>query len=117
MSKKEEVEKYLKELKQKIEIFGILIWDNRDKNRQALLDLEITPNQRIDLIMKLCFKDYVEGPLEEKMYGLLSMWVFGITVKEKEIYVKVSMGRENSKAVCISFHVAEYKLKFPFKTE
>ncbi len=117
MNKKQEVEKYLKELKQKIEIFGILIWDNRDKNRQALLDLEITPKQRVDMIVKLGFMDYVEGPLEEKIYGILPMWVFGITIKGTEVYIKVSMGRENSKAVCISFHIAEYQLNYPLKTK
>mgnify|MGYP001114138940 CR=1 FL=1 len=117
MNKKQEVEKYLKELKQKIDIFGILIWDDRGKNRQTLFELEITPRLREEFIMKLTYFDYVEGPLEEKIYGMLPMWVFGITIKGAEVYIKVIMSRENSEAVCISFHVAEYQLNYPLKTK
>jgi hypothetical protein len=117
MATQKEIEQYLTDLKQKIKIFGILIWDDRGKNRQALLDLEITPNQRIEEILKLSVENYVEGPLDEKMHGILPMWVFGIMLKSKEIYVKVSMGVENNQAVCISFHVAEFIMSFPFKTK
>lgn len=59
----------------------------------------------------------MQGPLEGKMHNILPMWVFGIILKEKEIYIKVSMGVENTQAVCISFHVAEFKMSFPFKTK
>lgn len=117
MATRKEIEQYLTDLKQKIKIFGILIWDERGKNRQALLDLEITPNQRIEEILKLSVENYIQGPLDEKMHGILPMWVFGIMLKGKEIYVKVSMGVENTQAVCISFHVAEFEMSFPFKTK
>jgi hypothetical protein len=43
------------------------------------------------------------------------MWVFGKQVKKKEVYIKVSMGIENTGAVCISFHIAEHPIKYPFK--
>jgi len=41
MASKQEVEKFLKELNVKIEIFGILFLDDRGKNAQTLHDLEI----------------------------------------------------------------------------
>ncbi len=44
------------------------------------------------------------------------MWVFGPVFKEKEIYVKISIGRENDKVICISFHKVESKMYYPFKT-
>ena len=115
MASKQEVEKYLKELKVKIGIFGILFLDYRGKNQQALHDLEISPAKRKDIIATLKAEDYTEGPLEEKMHGILPMWIFGKEVKKKEVYIKVSMGSENNSAVCISFHIAEHPMNYPYK--
>ena len=115
MASKQEVETYLKELKVKIDIFGILFLDDRGKNQQTLHDLEISPAKRKEIILSLKLEDYSQGPLEEKMRGLLSMWVFGKQVKKNEVYIKVSMGIENGSAVCISFHKAERAMNYPFK--
>lgn len=115
MISKQEVETYLTELKVKVEIFGILYRDDRGKNQQTLHDLEISPARRKEIITGLKVVDYSEGPLEEKMHGILPMWIFGKEVKGREIYIKISMGLENNKAVCISFHIAEYPMNYQFK--
>jgi hypothetical protein len=115
MASKPEVEKFLKELKVKMEVFGILFLDDRGKNQQALHDLEISPARRKEIIITLKLEDFSEGPLEEKIRGILPMWVFGREVKQKEVYIKISMGLENSSAVCISFHVAEHPMNYPYK--
>ena len=115
MVSKQEVEKYLKELKVKMKIFGILFLDDRGKNQQTLHDLDISPVQRKEIISNLKIDDFSEGPLEEKMRGILPMWVFGKVVKKKEVYIKISMGIENSSAVCISFHLAEHPMNYPYK--
>ena len=60
MATKEQVEEFLRDLKQKIRIWGILYRDDRGKNAQTLADLELSP-------------------------------------------------------VCISFHLSEYSLNYPFK--
>jgi len=41
------VKKFLDELKVKIEVYGVLFKDDRGKNLQTLIDLEITARQRI----------------------------------------------------------------------
>ncbi|MGE4587086.1 MAG: toxin [Mangrovibacterium sp.] len=82
---KHEVESYLKRLKEKIKIFGILLLDDRGKNQQTLFDLEISPNKRREVINSLKAEDYSEGPLKEKMRGILPMWVFGKEVRKREI--------------------------------
>lgn len=45
MNKEDEVSLFLKRFKDKAKIFGIVFRDDRGKNTQALLDLEITPPQ------------------------------------------------------------------------
>lgn len=117
MSSKQQVENYLKQLKLKIRIFGILIRDDRGKNRQTLNELEISNDNCKEIISSLKPQNYSEGPLEEKMLGILPMWVFGKIVKDNEVYIKVSMGIENSQAVCISFHISEHAMNYPFKNE
>ena len=114
MTTKAEVERFLKDFKVKTGIFQI-IYMNRGKNAQALLDLDISPNRRTEIIEKLTTEDYSEGPLEENMRGLPPMWVFGKMVKKQEVYIKISMGRENSNTICISFHLAEHSMNYPFK--
>ena len=115
MASKQEVETYLKELKVKMDIFGILFLDDRGKNQQTLHDLEISPAKRKEIISSLKAEDYSQGPLDEKMRGILPMWVFGKQVNKKAVYIKVSMGIENNGAVCISFHIAEHPMNYPFK--
>jgi hypothetical protein len=115
MASKQEVQQYLKELKVKMEIFGILFLDDRGKNQQTLHDLEISPAKRKEIISSLKAEDYSQGPLDEKMHGILPMWVFGKQVKQKEVYIKVSMGIVNHGAVCISFHIAEHPMNYPYK--
>lgn len=115
MASKSEVETYLKELKVKMEVFGILFLDDRGKNQQTLHDLEISPIKRKEILSSLIAEDYSQGPLEEKMRDILPMWVFGKQVKKKEVYIKVSMGIANSNAVCISFHIAEHPMNYPLK--
>jgi len=95
MASRQEVEKFLKELKVKTEVFGILFLDVRGKNQQALHDMEISPAERKEILANLRPEDYSEGPLEEKMRGILPMWIFGKEVKQKEVYIKISMGIEN----------------------
>lgn len=44
MVTKEQVEQFLEELHAKMQIFGILFRDDRDKNRITLQELEIIPS-------------------------------------------------------------------------
>ena len=110
-----DIESFLIDFKFKLDIFGILFRDDRNKNAHTLAMLEITPNDRIKILKQLKIDNYSEGPIAEKLYNNADMWIFGAKVKGYEIYIKISMGLPNSKTICISFHVAEYPMKFPFK--
>lgn len=115
MATKDEVSQFLNEFKVKMSIFSILFRDERRKNTQALLSLEMSWESRKKVIENLAVDDYWEGPLDDKLYGVASLWVFGKYLKEIEIYIKISMGRPNSSVLCISFHEAEYPMTYPFK--
>lgn len=117
MVAKEDVKQFLKEFKEKMKIWSVLYRDDRGKNTSALSELEITPNDRKKHLEKLEADDYSDGPLEEKLYGGSNMWVFGITVKKKEVYVKITLGNQGSSVICISFHIAEYEMSYPFKNK
>lgn len=110
-----EVESFLREYKYKMGFAGIFFRDDRGKNQQALFDLEISPTRRKEIIANLKPEDYCDGPIEERLHGILPMWIFGKEVKQNEVYIKLSMGILNGKAVCLSFHVAEHPLIYPFK--
>jgi hypothetical protein len=116
MTQTKEVEKFLKEFKQKMKIWDVLFRDERGKNIQALANLELRPIDRKKILEDLNINDYCEGPLEEVLYKGADMWVFGRVVKKKEVYIKITMGFKGASVLCISFHVAEHPLKFPLKT-
>lgn len=109
------VEQFLTEFKQKFKVYGVYFKD-REKNIQALLDLEITPKQREEFLLNLEPNDYASGPFPDAYDpGSPENYEFGITVKKKEVYIKINMGKPAKRVMCISFHIAERKLSYPFK--
>lgn len=115
MSTEKEVASFLKGFKEKMRFWNILFRDDRGKNTQALVDLELRPIDRKSSLEALVTKDYSEGPIEEKLYGGSDMWVFGKTIKKKEVYIKITLGAQGSSVICISFHLAEHKMQYPLK--
>ena len=115
MITKEEVGAFLNKFNIKALVFGIRFRDDRQKNREALLQLEITHLQREAIIKNLQAEDYVEGPAIDSLNNESEMWVFGKDVKGREVYIKITLGYENGQTICVSFHLAEHKLDYPFK--
>lgn len=115
MITEKEIASFLKEFKEKMKIWEILFRDDRGKNAQALVDLELRPIDRKMTLERLVVQDYSEGPLEEKLYGGSDMWVFGKQIKTKEVYIKISLGAHGNSVICISFHIAEHTMNYPLK--
>jgi hypothetical protein len=114
MVTKEEVEKFLEELKVKEAsgVLSFLILDQRSKNAQSLHNLNIAPDQRKEIIRKLKVEDFYrieEGQYMDKYF----MWSFGRLVQNIEVYIKISLTERN--VICISFHEAEFSITYPFK--
>ncbi|MBE9465491.1 toxin [Dyadobacter sp. UP-52] len=115
MASEADVEQFLREFFVKYGIFNILFVERTNqKNAQTLLQLEISPAKRREVIESIIAKDYVEGPINDVLYGGSPLWVFGKKIQKQELYIKISYGQPNSSVICISFHIAEHKMTYPF---
>ncbi|MCD8101538.1 MAG: toxin [Alistipes sp.] len=117
MVTKQDVINYLRSLKDKIGIFGIIYRNDRQKNSQTLLELEISPDKRNQIIIGLQAEDYCQGPEKDVLNNISELWIFGKQIKGREIYIKITKGLENNPVICISFHFSEYPLVYPFKKQ
>jgi hypothetical protein len=109
------VERFLKDLRQKLKVWQITFRDERSKNTQTLADLEILPIERKKIIESLTLEDYCQGPIKDELFGISDMWVFGKEIKHHELYIKVALGLPNNNVICHSFHISEHKLNYPLK--
>ena len=110
-----EVSRFLRQFHEKMKVFGILYRDDRGKNAIALQQLDIVPAYRRVIIENLTVEDYVQGPVVDELNRLGEMWVFGKDVKGREVYIKIMLGGTGYQTICISFHIAEHPLVYPFK--
>lgn len=109
------VEQFLSDFKSKMKIWDVLFRDDRGKNAQTLIELELRPIDRNAILETLDVKDYSEGPLPDTLYKGTDLWIFGKMVKKREVYIKITLGAAGSSVICISFHLADHKIKYPFK--
>lgn len=115
MTYKFDVEKFLIDFKHKLKFFDIIFTD-RDKNRNALLELGITPQQRLEYIKSLEVENYSSGPHKDTNdTNMPDYWVYGKEINSKEVYIKINFGTMNNPVICMSFHIAEYNLDYPLK--
>jgi hypothetical protein len=70
---------------------------------------------RLKTLENLQTTDYSQGPLNEDFHGSKQMWVFGKEVKQREVYIKITMGFHGTSTICISFHISEHPMKYPLK--
>lgn len=115
MVTKDDVQNFLNQFFTKFQVFGIIFRDDRGKNKEAITQLEIQPSYREVVIKSLKPIDYIQGPIIDELNNMGEMWVFGKDVKNREVYIKINLGYSNSQTICISFHIAEQKLNYPFK--
>jgi len=117
MISKQEVELFLKHLKEKIKIFDVA-FRPRIKNPDDLAALDITPIKRLDYLMNLTAEDYYAGPKGDTYDSTKpAYYEFGIQVKGKDVYIKISPGLPNRRVDCMSFHIAEFPMNYPLKTK
>lgn len=91
--------------------------DPKGKNTRAMLTLDLTSDNRLEILRKLIVGDYIGGPIEDQQDIGSPLWVFGKQIKGVDIYIKIAMGKPNDRVICISFHQAEGKLIYPHKPQ
>ena len=93
---------------------------SRAKNRQALLDLDMSAEERRQVLLRLEPEDYVSGPTPDHTNSTLDVWEFGKTVGGTAVYIKLRVAPDPCQknahhALVWSFHAAERALKYPLK--
>lgn len=114
MASEDEVRAFLNSFNTYAKVFDIYVI-NRVENTQALLDLEISANERKEIIMNSHTTDYFKGPSTDRDRPEFEVWEFGKIVKNTEVYIKLTRRRENSRSICISFHPANHQITYPYK--
>ncbi|TXK47405.1 hypothetical protein FVR03_09395 [Pontibacter qinzhouensis] len=82
------------------------------------------PNELTKIIKELTPENYSEGPIEDtqNIPSKGQLWIFGKKIgpkyktnskKKVEYYIKVQIGYENDKIICISFHPSKFAMKYP----
>lgn len=117
MPSKEEVELFLHQLREKMQIFDI-VFRPRQTNMETLSELEILPIDRIKLIKQLTSNNYYAGPKNDT-YDIAKpdYFEFGMIIKGIEVYIKISHGMPNKQIDCMSFHKAKHPIAYPLKKE
>lgn len=115
MNHERQVLNFLSEFKRLLCENKAIICGDRLKNRETLIMLGITEEQRKDCLVNLTKSDYSEGP-KPNDNGEGEVWIFGLRINSEEIYIKLTINNYNGKtAICISFHIAEFPMNYPFK--
>ena len=110
-----EIQKFLNDFHQKVEVFDIFFIDEREKNLSTLGELGIIKGMRKEVIQSLTVEDYSEGPIKNLLNAWGDLWVFGKDINGHEVYIKIAYGRPNSSTICVSFHIAEFPMNYPYK--
>ena len=93
---------------------GIVFLD-RQKNVQALLDLDISATEREAIIDSLEIRNYYKGPRNDGVRIGGEFWEFGVVVNGMEVYVKLSIGIVEGPVLCFSFHPSERRITYPYR--
>lgn len=115
MIQKTEVDDFLTKLKVKIKIFGI-VFSMRDRCEETMRLLGISHETGISIILSLGSEDFLKK-FEDAISWGDALWAFGKIYQGHNLYIKITLGFENRKPVCISFHEADYQMTYPLKNE
>jgi hypothetical protein len=108
-----EIEAFLQDFHFQMNICGLVMRDERGRTSQTLLDLEITQKQRDEILRSLKPDDYSEGPLPDTLNGQASMWIFTRAINGTQVSIKITMGKNCARMICISFRISEFALQSP----
>lgn len=90
---------------------------HRRRHRRELDALGIRREDVVECLLRLDREDFRDGPLIDHHDPGRDVWVFGPTARNRQLYVKVAIGREHAETplriVVWSFHVARHPIPPP----
>lgn len=90
-----------------------VIFVDRESWKATLTWLRITPRQATEVVIALEVSDYFKGTPFTKDPRGKETCEFGCTVLNQEVYVKLQIDKKRNKAICISFHIPKWPMKYP----
>ena len=114
--KTETVRKFLLEFKRAATAGSGVKIISRPETRPTLARLGMTKANLEQLLLGLSVADYCKGP-EPDRDRPGEMWFFGRRIKGEDIYIKLKVAKAGGQSIakCISFHRAQFPLKYPFR--
>ena len=127
-SNKNEIEKFLQDMKNILEDESFNIHDNikvvKSKKKEekekystpyTMVDLEYDDSDVVECLKDLTIKEYSETLVYKDNLEPTLLYVFGKDISNKQVYIKVKIKGDKAKYVlCVSFHYAEYEMSFPY---
>lgn len=112
----EEVRGFLEKAKKLIQL-GFFDFVPRKKNIDSIIRAGLTVEHVKGIISSLNYKNYCRGHVADvgrSRQGFV--WEFGCSIDGIDFYIKLKIEERMGKEclVCISFHTAEYPLRYPY---
>lgn len=116
IASKEQVKEFLAKVVACIDRGQFLRIDNV-KNIETCADLDISPAQQIEYIVRLTCTDYYRGPKPDRTSPYQTVIEFGKIIDGHEIYIKLAVGERSGlmNARCLSFHTPEKPIDYPLR--
>lgn len=83
----------------------------RKKNLDALALLGWTEKDAVEFLYSLMPENYVSGPEEDRDIAGEDVWTFGAEIEGVEYYIKLKL-KSGHQVLCLSFHKADYPLRY-----
>ena len=91
------------------------VFTSRKKNLGTLALLGLSLADAKERVLGLTPEEYVDGPSPDDKRPGDEVWVFGLEIEKRKVYVKVCVINEPQLCTCISFHEAEKPLSHPLR--
>jgi len=120
LTRRNQVRKKLSSFLKILNLAGmVMLFQDWMRKMMKRLSLGITPRHRAEEVKRLHYTDYFRGPSPD-YDGIAGKewWEFGLRVKGHEIYIKIRIYKRERGSYggkCMSFHIAEEKITYPFK--
>jgi hypothetical protein len=91
----------------------------RKKNMDSIKSAGLTIKHVKEIILSLNYKNYCRGPVVDSGYNRQGfVWEFGYDIDGVDFYIKLKIEERGGKEclVCLSFHIAEYPVYYPYKS-